>query len=62
MQAPATIIDHRHRVKRVMTHINQHLEQKCRLNELAEVACFSPFHFFQPEDNWLGPVMTWLKQ
>lgn len=47
MHSPATIIDHRHRVKRVMMHINQHLEQKCRLDELAEVACFSPFHFIR---------------
>jgi AraC family transcriptional regulator len=54
MQSPATIIDHRHRVKRVMMHINQHLEQKCRLDELAEVACFSPFHFIRVFETIMG--------
>ena len=45
MPAAATVIDHRNRIKQVMLHVDRHLDSRCRLEELAEVACFSPFHF-----------------
>jgi AraC family transcriptional regulator len=33
------------RIHRVQDHIERHLQQDLRLEELARVACFSPFHF-----------------
>ncbi|MCP4639240.1 MAG: AraC family transcriptional regulator, partial [bacterium] len=33
------------RILRVQMHIQQHLDDALSLEELAEVACFSPFHF-----------------
>jgi AraC family transcriptional regulator len=45
MHTAATIIDHRRRIKRVMLHVDRHLDRRCRLEDLAGVACFSPFHF-----------------
>ena len=45
MPTAATINDHRNRVKRVMLHVDRHLDRRCRLEDLAGVACFSTFHF-----------------
>lgn len=33
------------RIHRVQDHIERHLQEELRLEELARVACFSPFHF-----------------
>jgi len=33
------------RINKVVDHINSHLDQELTLEELAKVACFSPFHF-----------------
>lgn len=40
-----TMIDHRSRVGRVMTYIDQNLDQPRSLESLAREACFSPFYF-----------------
>ncbi len=47
MQSADTIIDHRRRIRRVTIHIGRHLDKKFRLDQLAEIACFSPFHFIR---------------
>lgn len=39
---------------RVLAYIDQHLEQPLDLNTLAEVACFSPFHFHRLFSAWMG--------
>lgn len=39
------IIDHRQRIRRVATYIDDHLDDKLSLPTLAAVACLSPFHF-----------------
>ncbi|MBW2572160.1 MAG: helix-turn-helix transcriptional regulator, partial [Deltaproteobacteria bacterium] len=54
MHSTETIIDHRRRIRRVMAHINQHLDEKYRLEQLAEVACFSPFHFIRVFETVMG--------
>src|SRR5512141_1104659 len=33
------------RIHRVQDHIERHLQEELRLEDLARVACFSPFHF-----------------
>jgi len=33
------------RLERVLDHIQDHLDEPLDLNDLAEIACFSPFHF-----------------
>jgi len=41
----ATVRDYRERVNRVIFHIERRLEEPLVLEDLAKVACFSPFHF-----------------
>jgi AraC family transcriptional regulator len=41
----ATLRDYRERMLRVLVHIQQHLDDALGLDELARVACFSPYHF-----------------
>ncbi len=33
------------RINKVLVHIDQHLGEELRLEDLASIACFSPFHF-----------------
>jgi AraC family transcriptional regulator len=40
-----TRIEYGRRVARVMTYINDHLNDDLPLERLAEIACFSPYHF-----------------
>ena len=37
--------DYQERILRVLTHIQEHLDEALDLEELARVACFSSFHF-----------------
>ena len=37
--------DYKERILRVLTHIQEHLDEALDLEELAQVACFSSFHF-----------------
>jgi AraC family transcriptional regulator len=41
----ATAIDYADRVRRVREYITERLDDELRLEDLASVACFSPFHF-----------------
>jgi AraC family transcriptional regulator len=41
----ATIESYQERVLRVVLHIQNHLDDELELDDLARVACFSPFHF-----------------
>ncbi|HYD70767.1 AraC family transcriptional regulator [Azospirillum sp.] len=45
MTKPATILDYSRRIDRVVEHIGTHLDEPLDLARLAEVACFSPYHF-----------------
>ncbi len=42
---PTTEEDYTQRMLRVLVHIQQHLDEALPLDDLAGVACFSPFHF-----------------
>jgi len=37
--------DYRERINRVIFHIERHLDEPMHLQDLAKLACFSPFHF-----------------
>ncbi len=41
----ATLDDYKQRLLRVLVHIQEHLDESLSLDELAGLACFSPFHF-----------------
>ena len=40
-----TLQDYKRRLLRVLVHIQQHLDDALGLQELAGLACFSPYHF-----------------
>jgi len=42
---PVTEADYRERIVRTLLHIQAHLDEPLELEELARVACFSPYHF-----------------
>jgi AraC family transcriptional regulator len=42
---PVTLHDYKRRILRVLVHIQQHLDEPLRLDQLAAIACFSTFHF-----------------
>src|SRR5579862_9013517 len=41
----ATWSDYKDRILRVLAHIQEHLSESLDLEELAQIACFSSFHF-----------------
>lgn len=45
------------RMHRVIAYIDRHLEQPLDLNTLADVACFSPFHFHRLFSAWMGETL-----
>jgi len=42
---PVTLRDYKLRIQRVLVHIQQHLDEPLRLDQLSAIACFSSFHF-----------------
>ena len=42
---PSTVESYYERILRALVYIQQHLDESLDLNELARVACFSPYHF-----------------
>ncbi len=42
---PVTEADYRERIVRTLLHIQAHLDEPLELEDLARVACFSPYHF-----------------
>ena len=43
--AAAARVEYLARIHRVTDHIERHLDERLALEDLARVACFSPFHF-----------------
>src|SRR5215510_12521255 len=44
-QRATTVADYQQRILRVLIHIQTHLDEAISLDDLARLACFSPFHF-----------------
>ncbi|MBI4718543.1 MAG: AraC family transcriptional regulator [Planctomycetes bacterium] len=51
---PATLSDYQARILRVLVHIQNHLDDDLPLDLLAEIACFSPFHFHRVFKGMVG--------
>lgn len=49
-----TLNDYKRRMLRVLVHIQQHLGEPLPLEELAGVACFSPYHFYRMFKGMVG--------
>jgi AraC family transcriptional regulator len=43
----STFISHRQRVGRAVSHIDRHLDDDMDVRQLADLACFSPYHFLR---------------
>jgi AraC family transcriptional regulator len=53
-----TFKDHQERMNRVMTYIQEHLDQPISLETLAGVACFSVFHFHRIFSAFTGETLS----
>lgn len=51
---PDTYASYRERILRVLLHIQEHLDEALSLEELAGVACFSPYHFHRVFQGMVG--------
>jgi AraC family transcriptional regulator len=49
-----TLYDYKRRMLRVLVHIQQHLDESLQLEELAGLACFSPYHFHRVFKGMVG--------
>lgn len=54
MRSAHTVTDHRERIRRVVIYLNRQLDKKIRLDRLAKLACFSPFHFIRVFESIMG--------
>ena len=54
---PDTKRDYARRVQRVLTHIQKHLDEPLRLDDLAAIAAFSPFHFHRVFRGMVGETL-----
>jgi AraC family transcriptional regulator len=50
----STLRDYKQRLLRVLVHIQQHLNGTLSLEELAAIACFSPYHFHRVFKGMIG--------
>ncbi len=61
--AEATLRDYKTRILRVLIHIQHHLDDELRLEEMAAVACFSPYHFHRVFRGMVGePVKEYVRR
>ncbi len=51
---PVTLQDYKQRMLRVLVHIQRHLDGSLSLDDLAAVACFSPYHFHRIFTGMMG--------
>lgn len=51
---PATLDDYKQRMLRVLVHIQRRLDERLSLEELAQVACFSSYHFHRIFSGMMG--------
>lgn len=60
---PATVEQYYQRVNKALSHLHRHWQQPVSLDELAQIACFSPFHFHRVFQELMGMrVQTYIKQ
>ena len=52
-----TLQDYKRRMLRVLVHIQQHLDDSLALDDLASVACFSPYHFHRIFKGMVGETV-----
>jgi AraC family transcriptional regulator len=45
MQRQNTQVEYGQRLRRVLTYVEEHLDEDLSLNKLAQLACLSPYHF-----------------
>ncbi len=50
--------DYFERMAQVLHYIEQHIDKPITLEELAEVACFSPYHFHRIFRSWVGESLA----
>jgi len=55
---PGTVDSYHERISHVLTHIQQNLDGSLTLEELAGVACFSPFHFHRVFRGMVGEAVA----
>ncbi|NCC62691.1 MAG: AraC family transcriptional regulator, partial [Verrucomicrobiae bacterium] len=63
MNRQETIKDHQERLNRALQYINEHMDEPLSLQTLADVACFSPYHFHRIFAAYVGePLSTFVRR
>ena len=55
---PETELYYQTRITALMNHIQQHIDEPLMLDELARIACFSPFHLHHIFTAFVGVPMA----
>jgi AraC family transcriptional regulator len=58
MQRQSTQVEYGQRLKRVLTYVEEHLNEDLSLNKLAQLACLSPYHFHRIYRSMLGETVA----
>jgi len=54
---PITVKDYQERINRILVYIQEHLDEPILLEDLAKVACFSPFHIHRIFHSYTGETL-----
>ncbi|AWB65806.1 hypothetical protein C2869_04840 [Saccharobesus litoralis] len=57
MKKAKTRVNYQNRLSRVVDYIWQNLTQPLDINQLADIACFSPYHFHRLYRGMLGETV-----
>jgi len=52
-----TVVDYQERIVKALVYLQEHMDEPVSLEELAKVACFSPFHFHRIFSAFVGETM-----
>jgi AraC family transcriptional regulator len=62
-QRPETLSDYQQRIILVLVYIDEHFNEQLALDDLARIACFSPYHFHRIFQAFIGePLYAYIKR
>ena len=58
MERQSTQVEYGQRIKRVLTYVEEHLNEDLSLNKLAQLACLASYHFHRIYRSMLGETVA----